>query len=438
MSIISRRKVLKAMGAASLAWTLNPSFSMAQSSGSGSGKNLIFINLFGGCDGLGAFPFAGGDLGNLLLRARPTIGIPFSNVLQAYNQNGIANPLGFNPAWKPLHEVARDKMKIVQGYGIPGETSRSHDVCQVYTSLGTSKSNEKSDFIGFLPRVMDAQDWESFQYWVFATENASDYTANKNSPTVLNSLEQYQLNSSSWEGDLEIAEANKLRNVLIEIRKAKSERHTKHSQATASALSTLALVQSDIITQQVGNNKSGDYKQSPIGKTLRDTAKVIKAKKNSSTFNQTNKNSMFLVSMGGFDTHSNSSKSLSGLLGELAANLAVFYIDLESMGTLNNSIVVIYSEFGRTIFENGTQGQSSVGTDHGHANNTLVFGGPISGGVIGDYPTSSELTDKKYNALIPKIDYRDIFSEAFQWIGVNPQVAFTEKGYKPRKIGLIS
>jgi uncharacterized protein (DUF1501 family) len=100
-------------------------------------------------------------------------------------------------------------------------------------------------------------------------------------------------------------------------------------------------------------------------------------------------------------------------------------------------MIVLYSEFGRTIRENGWSGDGSVGSDHGHGSNTMVIGGPVTAGAVGDPPTAEELGDNGYNAIKPKIDYRDVFSEAIRWIGVDPKVVFDDPGYSVTRLGLI-
>ena len=107
------------------------------------------------------------------------------------------------------------------------------------------------------------------------------------------------------------------------------------------------------------------------------------------------------------------------------------------MGVADKTVVVLYSEFGRTCYQNGTPGQPSVGTDHGHGSNTLVFGGPVSAGVVGASPSASELRDSDYNAVLPKVDFRDIFSDVLRWLGVTPGEIFDDPSYHSSALGLF-
>ncbi len=99
---------------------------------------------------------------------------------------------------------------------------------------------------------------------------------------------------------------------------------------------------------------------------------------------------------------------------------------------------MVFSEFGRTNRQNGSVGELSVGTDHGWASNTFVLSGAITGSSIGEAPTVLELQDEEIDALVPQIDYRDVFSDAIRWLGEDPAAVFTEDGYSPTNLGIFS
>ena len=68
-------------------------------------------------------------------------------------------------------------------------------------------------------------------------------------------------------------------------------------------------------------------------------------------------------------------------MATLGDGLKAFYDDLSAQGMLNNTVVLVYSEFGRRISENGSQG-----TDHGAGGNMMVLGGLVRGGIYGTAP----------------------------------------------------
>jgi uncharacterized protein (DUF1501 family) len=440
---LSRRSLLKNAGTLSLAsLLLEPRLLLAQSAASGHGKNIVVINLLGGMDGLAAFPYYSGPLASIInSELRPTLRIPPESVLPVESQNGEPNKIGLHPAFLPLHRVVGDRMKIIQGYGIPGDPGRSHDTCQTLMSLGAS-SLRGGENIGFLARLMDAQDWDSFQYWALLSENPSDINTTKKPPVVVSDIESLQYPKLWRESSGDAALATSIQDALIEAQTPRDSLAAQQKDTQVSLSRTLAIVRRDLMTQQVGNNASGNYATDGVGASLRDAARILKAKRSSSDASQVSKDTLILLGQGGYDTHSNQNsldpnEGLQGNLSNLAGNLAVFWQDVILMGSAQDTVVVLYSEFGRTLYQNGTPGMISVGTDHGHGNMTLVFGGPVSAGVLGTAPSVSQIRDEEYNALLPTLDYRDIFSEVLVWLGIDPISIFNEQGFSPRRIGLI-
>lgn len=95
---------------------------------------------------------------------------------------------------------------------------------------------------------------------------------------------------------------------------------------------------------------------------------------------------VFMVKLGGFDTHANQLTRQAELLKELSEAIAAFMQDLGQLGILERVVGMTYSEFGRRVRQNGG------GTDHGTASAHFVFGGLVAGGAIhGGLPNLSDL-----------------------------------------------
>ena len=110
-----------------------------------------------------------------------------------------------------------------------------------------------------------------------------------------------------------------------------------------------------------------------------------------------------VVPLGGWDTHANQPGTLNNRLGQLDAGLAKLKTELGSIW-LKTAIVVV-TEFGRTVRQNGTRG-----TDHGTAGAAFVLGGAVSGGkILGDWPglKAHDLYDGR--DLRPANDMRALF-----------------------------
>jgi uncharacterized protein (DUF1501 family) len=119
---------------------------------------------------------------------------------------------------------------------------------------------------------------------------------------------------------------------------------------------------------------------------------------------------VFYISLGGFDTHANQDKDHPGLLKQLSEGLKAFYDDLVLHGLQDQVLVMVWSEFGRRVADN-----ASNGTDHGEANDLIFMGGKVKGGVYGNDPS---LTDLRAGNLKYKIDFREAYASVIQrWFG---------------------
>ncbi|HCX21368.1 MAG: hypothetical protein CMB80_16355 [Flammeovirgaceae bacterium] len=133
------------------------------------------------------------------------------------------------------------------------------------------------------------------------------------------------------------------------------------------------------------------------------------------------KTPMYLVRLGGFDTHDaqvESSDHTTGehaeLLTELNDAIMAFMADLEHLGTEDRVVGMTFSEFGRRIVSN-----ASLGTDHGAAAPMFFFGNAVMGGVTGSNPIISSNADYDDN-LEMEIDFRQAYSSILQqWLGAD-------------------
>ncbi len=134
---------------------------------------------------------------------------------------------------------------------------------------------------------------------------------------------------------------------------------------------------------------------------------------------------VFYVTTGGFDTHSAQNvNAVNGayynLMATLNDGLLAFYSDLKNQGLLDDTLVVSFSEFGRRISENGSQG-----TDHGAASVMLAMGGKVNGGLWGTAPNLN--TDPKNPTLENsagdihyETDFRSVYAQVLDgWLGAD-------------------
>ena len=125
------------------------------------------------------------------------------------------------------------------------------------------------------------------------------------------------------------------------------------------------------------------------------------------------------VSIGSFDTHAGQRAQQDRLLGYLGDGLLAFYQDLAAHGLDRKVLTLTFSEFGRRVTQN-----ASNGTDHGTAMPLFVIGGSVKGGIYGAHPSLTDLDrggDLKFST-----DFRAVYATVIEkWLGRNPNEVLT-------------
>jgi uncharacterized protein (DUF1501 family) len=148
----------------------------------------------------------------------------------------------------------------------------------------------------------------------------------------------------------------------------------------------------DIQKALTKSTSENSYPKTGLSKNLEWIARLIKGNLNSK---------VYYTSLGGFDTHDNQLAIQERKLTELNDAIFSFYQDLKKAQLLQNVTIVVFSEFGRRVKDNGN------GTDHGTAAPMFIIGGNNKGTIIGKNPNLSDLDngDLKY-----EIDFRSVYA----------------------------
>ena len=134
-----------------------------------------------------------------------------------------------------------------------------------------------------------------------------------------------------------------------------------------------ALKGADILRTAPEKYASGvEYAANPIAQSLKSVAQTLFADLGTR---------VFYTQHGSFDTHSGEIVSHAKLWDEVAGAIGDFYDDLREHGREDDVAMLVFSEFGRRIKDNGS------GTDHGSGGTAFVIGGQVSGGLYGEYPS---------------------------------------------------
>jgi uncharacterized protein (DUF1501 family) len=130
----------------------------------------------------------------------------------------------------------------------------------------------------------------------------------------------------------------------------------------------------------------------------------------------------YAVTQNGYDTHSGEPATQTQLLGQLDTAISTFFSSLAGHPNGPGTTLVIYTEFGRRVMSNGSEG-----TDHGTANDVFVIGPSVTGGFYGEQPSLSSL-DENGN-LIFNVDFRSVYATVLEHVlGVDAK-PFLGKGY---------
>ena len=115
----------------------------------------------------------------------------------------------------------------------------------------------------------------------------------------------------------------------------------------------------------------------------------------------------------GYDTHDAQRPRHDALLRELDDSLSAFFADVRGTPAGDRLVVLVFSEFGRRVADNASQG-----TDHGTAGPIFLLGTPVAGGIYGSPCSLSNLSD---GDLVHTTDFRRVYATVLsRWLGVAP------------------
>jgi uncharacterized protein (DUF1501 family) len=125
---------------------------------------------------------------------------------------------------------------------------------------------------------------------------------------------------------------------------------------------------------------------------------------------------VYYATHGSFDTHSNELMAHAKLWTDVGGAIADFTEDLREQGLEDDTVILVWSEFGRRIQDNGT------GCDHGSGGTAFVIGGQVKGGLYGEYP-SLKPEDQSEGDMRFNNDFRSTYSTILdRWLGLDSAV----------------
>jgi len=162
-----------------------------------------------------------------------------------------------------------------------------------------------------------------------------------------------------------------------------------------------------------------EYGSDSIARSLRDVAMIHEADLGTR---------IFYTQHGSFDTHAAQAATHAKLWTEVSEAIADFWDDLREHDAADNVIMMLFSEFGRRVRDNGS------GTDHGAAGVSFILGPRINGGMYGEYPeTRAEALQQ--GDLVPNLDFRGVYSSVLEdWLKLDASPIVNGRFESPRFI----
>lgn len=327
---------------------------------------LVFIQLNGGNDGLNTF-------------------IPYEDPLYydfrtkiALNKDAVVGKnkgMAFHPALKDFAQMQQNgDLTVIQNVGYP-EPVRSHFRSQEIWQ--TAADSNKYINEGWLGRYLDLQ-------------------CHDHQPTAginLDSIDNLALKGME-PNTITVKDPDRFK---VKSNKENEKLSDNPQLDFVRKIANSVVEGSDDIQNALKQSKTEiSYPKTGLSKNLEWIARLVKGNLNSK---------VYYTSLGGFDTHDNQLSIHERKLTELNDALFSFYNDLKQAQLLQNVTIVVFSEFGRRVKDNGS------GTDHGTAAPMFVIGGSNKGTILGNNPNLADLDN---GDLKHQIDFRSVYASLLQ------------------------
>jgi len=327
---------------------------------------LVFVQLNGGNDGLNTF-------------------IPYEDPLYydfrtkiALNKEAVVGKnkgMAFHPALKDFAQMQQNgDLTVIQNVGYP-EPVRSHFRSQEIWQ--TAADSNKYINEGWLGRYLDLQ-------------------CHDHQPTAginLDSIDNLALKGME-PNTITVKDPDRFK---VKSNKENEKLSDNPQLDFVRKIANSVVEGSDDIQNALKQSKTEiSYPKTGLSKNLEWIARLVKGNLNSK---------VYYTSLGGFDTHDNQLSIHERKLTELNDALFSFYNDLKQAQLLQNVTIVVFSEFGRRVKDNGS------GTDHGTAAPMFVIGGNNKGTILGNNPNLADLDN---GDLKHEIDFRSVYASLLQ------------------------
>jgi uncharacterized protein (DUF1501 family) len=361
---------------------------------------LVVLQLTGGNDGLNSLvPYDDDAYG----RARTTLRLGAKDVLQ------VADGLGFHPSLKGFERLLKDgRLAVIQGVGYPSPDKNHEAAMRDWHTARPADPHCPTGWVGRAVDVAAARDGGRLPA-LFVGPIAKPFALNAERSVVpaIRAARDLVLRGASAEreGTEEAGGGREGGNPLAD----QARRARRDAQEMSRRIDAVL----------PGRGGARGYPDHSLAADLRTVADLVRADVGIR---------IFFVELGGggiggFDNHAGQKENHAALLDQLGGALAAFAEDLARERCLDRVALVTFSEFGRTLSENGRRG-----TGHGDAAPMFLMGGRVRAGLVGKAPS---LTDLEQDSPRSHTDFRRVYATLLdRWLGI-PAAPVLGEGYAP-------
>ena len=380
-----------------------------------SNRKIVLIELKGGNDGLNTLiPY--NDYAYYRDTLRPDIYIPvsdYSNLAVDNTLSGTSQDLVFNPAlltgdnsgFKGLYQSGM--LRVLQSVGYPSQNKSHFASVDLWATGNDGNSWDNGKGSGWMGRFME----EAYSDLLPANFPVGIQLGSSNTWLGFHAEHEHGMalniegqNSENFYTVLSGLAGQAPSSVPTDTHFGKELQHIIQTDAYANIYANAI----ENAYNDPNSTNTVSYPDTDLADQLKTVARLMRGGIETK---------VYMVTIGGFDTHNNqnqSSNDIQGrhtsLLNELSAAVDAFVADINSDSLGDDVVGLTFSEFGRKAMQNG-----NLGTDHGEIAPMFVFGKPVQGGVSGDNVNLHEATSSNnWQLKTVQHDYRQIFATLMQ------------------------
>lgn len=362
------------------------------------GRVLVVVQMTGGNDGLNTVVPHSHDV---YLKNRKQLRVPKSETLAITKEHGL------HPAMAGFADLLEaGQLGIVPSVGYPNPNQSHFESMDVWHTCRRKGQSRNEGWLGRLLEQMQSQSSLVGMHVGDGKQPLALAARDLRLPSV-QSLERFRLKT----------EGNKELGKVLERAFAAEPASTDNDLLNFLSGSTQSAMAADKRLKSV-RNAGGDSKGFPetsLGRKLATVSKLIKAEMPTR---------LYYVTIDGFDTHARQAGAHESLLRQVSGGITSLLKDLNAAGHGERVLVMSFSEFGRRVAEN-----ASEGTDHGTAGPLFLAGKPVKPGFLGPH---SDLNRLHNGDLRYRTDFRRVYASIVEeWFGQRDSTSVLGDQFKP-------